>query len=162
MPIRIMGPFSVPNDITPEASTSSIHPSSPTNSGHSTDRVPLITACGIKRRDYSGTEQPRSKFIRASSSSHDDGASREDASPTSLGNCEAASLSREAEVFALQAIHTALLKKLSEVGPLLTELLSENKMYKGVLVEMGQSKDELQRKLELQCMAHRQLNPEDK
>ena len=60
-------------------------------------------------------------------------------------------LSKEAEVFALQAIHTSLLQKMSEVGRVLAGVMKENRVYKKVLRDhMGQNEDDIRRVLDIQ------------
>mmetsp|Transcript_8512 Transcript_8512/g.24416 ORF Transcript_8512/g.24416 Transcript_8512/m.24416 type:complete len:224 (-) Transcript_8512:145-816(-) len=68
-------------------------------------------------------------------------------------------LSREAEVFALQAIHTALLKKLSDIGPILSTITKENRLYRKVLEDMGRSREEIKRLIEAEIMRSARLNP---
>lgn len=67
-------------------------------------------------------------------------------------------LSKEAEVFALQGIRISLLNKLAEVCPQLCAVMKENKLYRSVLIGLGQDKDELKRTVELACLKQYQLD----
>lgn len=59
-------------------------------------------------------------------------------------------LSKEAEVFALQAIHTALLEKLSGIGPTLADVTRENRLYRKVLEDMGRAREDIKRTVEVE------------
>jgi hypothetical protein len=79
---------------------------------------------------------------------NDDGEDDEDDEDLHIGK-----LSKEAEVFALQAMHTSLLQKMAEVGRLLSGVMKENRVYKKVLRDhMGQNEDDVKRAVEIQVM----------